>query len=153
MAKASRAGGRPTTYTKDMAAIICGRITDGESLRSVTRDEAMPASSTVFLWLSAHQEFSEQYTIACSARADAIFEESLEIADDGSCDYRIKPKEGGAELVVDQEHIQRSRLRVETRKWFVGKLQPKKYGDKLDLTADLKTTVSFLITNGPDPKA
>lgn len=123
--------GRPSDYNLETASEICARIASGKSLRSICDADDMPAASTVFLWLGAHKEFSEQYTRACSERADAIFEESLEIADDGSCDYRVKNGDHGPELVVDSEHIQRSRLRVETRKWFVGKLNPKKYGEKV----------------------
>ena len=53
--------GRPTTYNEEIASLICARMADGESLRSICRDDAMPALSTVFLWVSKHSEFSEQY--------------------------------------------------------------------------------------------
>lgn len=136
-------------YTPQMGAVICGRLADGESLRSVCRDKSMPASSTVFLWLAAHKDFSEQYAIACVERADAIFEESLEIADDGRNDWMIRQSEaekgGGVNTgwVLNGEHVQRSRLRVDTRKWFVSKLNPKKYGEKVNQEHSGKLTIGW----------
>ena len=74
--------GRPTTYNEVTAALICGRMANGESLRSICRDPKMPALSSVFLWLSKYPEFSEQYELAMASRADAVFEEMFDIAED-----------------------------------------------------------------------
>ena len=74
---------RPTDYNEETASIICGRMADGESVRSICRDESMPALSTVFLWVTKHPKFSEQYKLAMASRADAMFEEMFDIADDG----------------------------------------------------------------------
>lgn len=87
----------------------------------------MPAASTVWLWLARYKDFSEQYTRACDERAEAIFEETIEIADNSAGDITVD--EDGNEI-VNHENIQRSRLRVDTRKWFVSKLSPKKYSEK-----------------------
>ena len=117
--------GRPTTYNEEIASVICGRMANGESLRSVCRDEAMPALSTVFLWVSKHKAFSEQYTKAMAARADAWFEDIVDIADDSSNDY-IETEEGER---FNSEHVNRSRLRIDARKWMIARMLPKKYGD------------------------
>src|SRR5690606_8467561 len=102
---------------------------EGKSLRSICKEPDMPAASTVFLWLTQHEDFSEQYARAREAQADALFDEILEIADDTSQDFIAKGNPDGSETqVVDHEHIQRSRLRVDARKWMAGKLRPKKYG-------------------------
>ena len=106
------------------------RVAAGESLRSVSRDEMMPSLTTLNDWLHA-EEYAEQYARAREERAAAIFEECLEIADDAVGDMIADPETGEARL--NSEHVQRSRLRIDTRKWMVGKMQPKKYGDKLDL--------------------
>ncbi len=66
-------------------------------------------------------------------QADALFDEALEIADDASGDWSTD-KDG--KKTLDHEHVQRSRLRVDTRKWAAGKLAPKRYGDKLQHTGE-----------------
>ena len=66
-------------------------------------------------------------------QTDAIFDENLEIADDGRNDWMERHGDEEAGWVANGEHIQRSRLRIDTRKWMASKLAPKKYGDKLDL--------------------
>ncbi len=127
--------GRPSRYTADLAAEICRRLAEGETLRAICRDEAMPAISTVMGWLfnGKHEDFSEQYARARARQADALFDEALEIADDASGDWAVD-KDG--KKTLDHEHVQRSRLRVDTRKWAAGKLAPKRYGDKLQHTGE-----------------
>jgi hypothetical protein len=65
-------------------------------------------------------------------------DELLEIADDASNDFmERKGKDGEAVMVVDHDHIARSRLRVDTRKWLLSKALPKVYGDKLELAGSM----------------
>lgn len=125
--------GRPSEYSEEVALAVCARIADGESLRSVCRDEAMPAKSTIFKWLSQQQAFADQYARAMEARADAMFEDILEIADDSSGDRKVVGRDGEEREVCDTEFVQRARLRVDARKWMLGKMSPKKYGDKVAL--------------------
>lgn len=89
----------------------------------------MPSASTVFRWLSAQPAFQEQYALAREAQADTLFDEMLDIADDGSNDWMAdKEEEDGFRYNGDA--VQRSRLRIEARKWMAGKLRPKKYSDR-----------------------
>ena len=96
----------------------------------------MPDKSTVFDWLAKYPGFADQYAKAKEESADAHADDILEIADDGSNDWmeRNDPKNPG--WLVNGEHMQRSRLRVDTRKWIASKLKPKKYGDKLAVGGD-----------------
>lgn len=106
--------GRPTEYTQERADIVCARMATGESLRSICRDKTMPAESTVRLWAIDDREgFAAHYARAREAQVEALAEDLIEIADD---------KNGDAA---------RDRLRVDTRKWVLSKIAPKKYGDKL----------------------
>lgn len=90
--------------------------------------------------------FLEQYETARAIQADLMAEELIEIADDGTNDYMEKLLQSGETIeVVNTEHIQRSRLRVDTRKWVASKLKPKKYGEKLDLTSDNKALPTPII--------
>jgi len=110
---------------------IIFRIENGEPLRRILTDEGMPSTQTFYVWLEDSEDKSKRYAGACDIRAEVIFEDILNIADDVSKDYL---KRDGVE-VVNQEAIQRSRLRVDARKWVVSKLNPKKYGDKVDVTS------------------
>lgn len=125
--------GRPSLYTPEIAAEICKRMSDGESLRQVCRDEHMPHESTVRLWHVEDREgFSTQYARAREAQADRWAEEIIEIADDSTNDWmQIENARGRIIDVPDQEVLQRSKLRVDTRKWLMSKLLPKRFGDKV----------------------
>ena len=128
----NRSTGRPSSFSAKLGEVICARLADGRSLRSICADGDMPSATTVFRWLAdeKYSAFREQYTRAREAQADAIFDEILDIADDVANDTRKGPN---GEDLCDHEWISRSRLRVDARKWMAGKLAPKKYGDKLDV--------------------
>ena len=120
--------GRPSSHTSDLAGAICERLSQGESLRKICSGEDMPSKSTVMRWLAGNEEFRGQYARARDAQADYYAEEILEISDDGSHDT-YETEDG--RTVVNSEVVQRSRLRVDSRKWLASKLAPKKYGDKV----------------------
>lgn len=128
MAKA----GRPSSYSDEIAEAICARLAAGESLRSICRGDDFPSTQTVFSWFRKHPDFLDQYARAKNESADALVEEMLDIADDDTAD------------------TQRSRLRVDTRKWIASKLKPKKYGDRaeLEITGEnggpVRTVVEFV---------
>lgn len=130
--------GRPSEYTQETADAICEQLAIGVSLRTVCLQENMPAPATVFKWMRMHDEFLKQYARAKEESADALFEETIDIADNSTNDYMDKRFGETVARVVDQENIQRSRLRVDTRKWMMSKMKPKKYGEKLDMTSDGK---------------
>jgi hypothetical protein len=121
-------------YSEDIAARICAELVEGKSLRFICGADDMPSASTVFKWLSIFPVFAEQYARAREAQMEAMADEIVDIADDGTNDYAKKTRPDGSEYeAFDAEHVQRSKLRVDTRKWLMSKLAPKKYGEKLDL--------------------
>lgn len=137
--RAPRKGeGRPTIFTVKSAEEICKRLALGESLRTICKDEKMPDISTVMAWILDPEkaQFSEQYRRAREAQAENMFDEILEIADDGSNDYMTITKGDVTYNKEDTEVTNRSKLRVNARQWYLSKIVPKKYGDKLDLTTD-----------------
>lgn len=125
-----------TTYADEVALQICERLANGESLKAICEDEGMPARSTVFKWLAENKPFSDMYARAREEQADAIFDEIIEIADDGRNDWMERRGEEDAGWVTNGENIQRAKLRIDARKWMAGKLRPKKYGEKLELSGD-----------------
>ena len=120
------AGGRPSDYTQELADKICFQLASGLSIRTICKADDMPSGVTVYSWLRKFPQFLKLYEIARSDQADAIAEEAFEIADDSTNDYM--DREGKIQL--NAENVQRSRLRVDTRKWFASKIAPRKYGDK-----------------------
>jgi hypothetical protein len=136
-----------TTYTEEKALLICERLADGESLKSICEDESMPSKSTVFKWLSENATFSDMYARARETQADALFDDILSIADDARNDWMEKNFGEETRWVENGEAIRRSQLRIDARKWMAGKLRPKKYGEKLDINLD--GSVSFAISSEP----
>jgi hypothetical protein len=125
--------GRPSIYTKQIRDEICNRLALGESIRHITKDKHMPSSATIFNWLldADKRPFLEQYATARNIQAENMFEELNELADLSVHDIRGDDKS-------DNARVQARKLQVDTRKWFLSKVLPKKFGDKLDLTSDNK---------------
>lgn len=130
-------GGRPkgsNTFTTKTGEAICIRLAEGASLRSICEAKGFPAESTVRLWVlqNINPEFTAQYVRARELQAEKWADEIVDIADDGSNDYieRTRP-DGSTFEAVNSEHINRSRLRVDTRKWMLSKMLPKKYGERV----------------------
>lgn len=126
-------GGRPCEYTQEIADEICAQLAEGKSLRTVCKAESMPSVTTVFAWMRKFPQFLKQYEISKAESADYLAEDTLDIADDGSNDWMATNDPENPGYRANGEHIARSRLRVDTRKWIASKLKPKKYGEKLDI--------------------
>jgi hypothetical protein len=134
-----KAGRPPLEFDQEIADRICEGIADGKSLRSIVRDdETLPARSTIFKWLASNKSFADQYAKARESQADVLFEEILDIADESHTTEKMIGQGDDAEvaIVYDSVAVQRNRLRVDARKWMAGKLRPKKYGEKLELSGD-----------------
>ena len=110
-------------------------IENGKSLRKALATVKL-SSSTFFIWIDENENKSKQYARACEERAEALLDEMLDIVDDKSND--IIETDLGDGIIVEKpnnEVIQRSRLRYDARKWLISKLNPKKYGEKVDVTS------------------
>lgn len=124
--------GRPTDYAEELVREICGRIASGQSVATISKQSDMPASSTIYDWLAKYPEFAERYAKARENQADMFAEEILEIADTASNDWMESNDPDNVGYKLNGEAIQRSKLRIDTRKWLAGKLRPKKYGDSIN---------------------
>jgi hypothetical protein len=137
-------GGRPTKYSEELGNKLCSELALGQSLRTVCKSDDMPCVATVFNWFKLHEEFLEQYTRAKEESADALTDEMLDIADDASNDWmeKLDKEEQPMGYQLNGDHVQRSRLRIETRKWLASKLKPKKYGEKIqqEISGEVKFT-------------
>ena len=123
------AGGRPTKYNEKLAEEICSRLMLGQSLNEICRDPAFPVKLSVFKWLHKYPEFMNQYRHARQVQQETHLDEMLEIADDGTNDWMERNnRDGSPGWQLNGEHVQRSRLRVDTRKWVMERLAPKVFG-------------------------
>jgi hypothetical protein len=113
-----RGRGRPSKFSDALASAICARLSEGESLVRICEDRAMPARRTVLKWMSTDTNFCTSIARAREEQAEHLAEEIVTIAD--TCTDAHK-----------------ARLQIDARKWYASKLAPKKYGDKLDLSAHI----------------
>lgn len=117
------------TFTK-----ICEEIETGRSLRSILKeDENMPSSSTFFIWLKEDSQKSKRYELATDLRTDILFDEIIEIAYNTEEGTTTKETERGIEITTG-DMLGHRRLKIDALKWSLSKLNPKKYGDKIDMT-------------------
>lgn len=122
--------GRPTDYRDGLAELICDRIADGESLKSICAEDSMPGRSTVFRWLATHETFRDMYAHAREEQAETLADEIVGISDERETRI-VMAGEGEAVVVFDATAVARNRLRVDARKWVAAKLKPRKYGDRI----------------------
>lgn len=130
--------GRPSDYRDGLAELICERIADGESLKSICAEDSMPGRSTVFRWLATHETFRDMYAHAREEQAETLADEIVGISDEVCTTVRADKHgtrsdddEGNTEVVFDATAVARNRLRVDARKWVAAKLKPRKYGDRI----------------------
>jgi hypothetical protein len=126
----------PKPNLKDKIPEIITRMIEGESLRSICRSDGMPAVSTFFVWVSQDTELEKQYSAAIQLRADVYFEQMMDIADtpiEGEKTKTIDGPDGQKIEVTTGDMIDHRKLQVDARKWALARMNPKKYGEKVDL--------------------
>ena len=129
------------TFSKQLVDEICDRISKGETLTkicSTIKDHNGNRVLTfdVIRWLRSDQkrykEFQVDYKEARQIQYEIMADQIFDICDDNSKDFvEATDRNGEPYMKFDNEHYQRSRLRVDTRKWFLSKVLPKIYGDKV----------------------
>lgn len=163
------AGSRKTTHritsaTPDWDELIpriCGRIAEGESLRAIVRGGGVPALSTIMMHLTRDPAFRDAYDLARNIQAEGMADEIVDIADDARNDWMEVHGKNDTGWRVNNENVQRSRLRIDARKWVLSKLLPKKYGDLAGGGADtpneqakaLKELRDLMLNGKPDVDA
>lgn len=120
-------------FTEEIFAEICERMANGEGLRKICADPDMPSRSTFLRWVETDTGRQTKYAKAREALMDFYAEDIVTIAWDDSKDT-IKRKDKPD--LCNHEWIGRSRLKVDTLKFLMAKLHPKRYGDKLPETVE-----------------
>lgn len=128
-------------YSEELAEKICTRLASGESLISICKAEDMPGESRVRQWAVDNSEgFAVRYARARDMGLDHHADEILELADTSRIGTKSVTKPTGAEI-TEGDMVERSRLQIEARKWYLSKLAPKRYGDKLEVDHAIRVEI------------
>ncbi|HDJ9372813.1 DNA-binding protein [Escherichia coli] len=114
---AAKKTGRPHGYSEEKALEICELVSDGESINKISKMPGMPARSTILKWFRDVPEFSDMYIRAKEIGFEVLADEIIDLAD--------------APENIKKEELNRHHLMIETRKWLLAKLQPRKYGERV----------------------
>jgi hypothetical protein len=125
---------------------ICERIAEGSTLRDIAALADVGIGSV--MRYCEKPEHVEQYARAMAIRHDVMAESMLDIADEECTMVRSTKHpnakaddDGNLEVVFDSAAVARNRLRVDARKWYLSKLAPKKYGDRVAIGGDPENPV------------
>lgn len=119
-----------TWRTPEIAQTIIDGLSDGIPLRQLARLHGF-SKSAFYDWVNDDAEFAGRIARAREIGFDAIADEALEIADDATNDWMKRQRQDGMDDdVLNSEHVQRSKLRIDTRLKLLAKWDPKRYGDK-----------------------
>lgn len=121
-------------WTQEIEDEILDRIAKGQSVVDICDDDWLPSQRTLYRRLEADDEFRQRYARARDMQADTLFDEILQIADDGRNDWMERKSAENPGWVENGEALRRSEIRINARKWMAGKLRPKVYGEKIDHT-------------------
>lgn len=128
---------RATVFNQKIANEILARIANGQSVRLICEKAPSPTRTTFYKWIRENEQFRKDYEQAIELRSDHIAEEILQIADDRTDDYVQELGDNGLPVFIQNNvKVQRDRLRIDSRKWLLAKMSPKKYGDHLKVDAD-----------------
>lgn len=129
--------GRPSLYSDELAEKICHEFaTTDKGLREICEEEGMPEMRTIQRWITENESFRRKYAHARELQAEYLADQIIEIADDKHGDVMMI-KRGDEEVEAEnREFINRSRVKIDARKWKASKLYPKKYSERVDITSD-----------------
>lgn len=125
-------------YDKIFDEVINEIAEGGKSLRDALKQKMSP--SKFYDLLEEDKEKEKRYARACEERTELIADEIMEIADNRGNDI-VTLKDGRE--VVDNAVVQRDRLRIDARKWLLAHLNPKKWGDRIDVEHSGNVVLNF----------
>lgn len=130
-----KTAGRPSIFSDELAARICDELADGKSLVEICAAEDMPHRRTVLRWMESKPDFA---TLIARTRegpqADHLLE-SMSAIEKKVLEGTLDP--------------QAARVVIWSRQWRAGKLAPKKYGEKLELSGNPENPLKLLLSQLP----
>lgn len=134
---AKRPRGAQTKFSDALAAEIVERLGKGETMSSICSDAHTPSVTTVWNWCQSNVTFADSIARARDLGYDALADGALEIADDARNDWMLARDDQGEGYRINGEHVQRSKLRIWTRLQLLAKWNPKKYGERVAVDAQV----------------
>ena len=130
----SKRGQKPQPVPQDKADSLVEWITNGNTIAAWCRENGVGVS-TVYDWTYKDDEFAGRIAHARELGEEVIAQQCMEIADDARNDWMERQSADGDVIGQDfnKEHVQRSKLRIETRLKLLAKWNPKKWGEKQQL--------------------
>ena len=112
--------------------ILSAIATTPKSLKSICEDiESAPTAKTFWKWMETDEDLRERYARAKSAQLEVLADQLVDLADQDRVCEKVTIKADGSRVVVFLDQVERTRVQIDTRKWLLAKLNPKKYGDKI----------------------
>ena len=127
--RTSQGGNQSMPYDPALGERICAQVADGRTLADICSQDEMPSTFTLYKWLAASPAMAQSYARARDQCMDRWADEIIAIADDASGDY-YEDDQGNSKF--DNQNPQRSKLRIDTRKWVMSKIS-RRYADKVEI--------------------
>jgi hypothetical protein len=138
----------PAKYSPELCNTICEGLAEGKGMPEVCKALDLTVR-TVWNWLIKYPEFLEHYKLARDVQAEIWAAEVISIADDSKEDVKVVTRPNGTTYrQIDYENINRSRLRVDSRKWAASHAAPKKYGDRQQVEVSGGIDLASAIADG-----
>ena len=147
---------RPKKFTEEIAIEICSRISEGESLNSITRDAHIPNRNTVMRWFTQAEykvgdmTFDQLFIRARKEQAEYYAELINELAMNAEKDVIDYAKREDVDKRVISSIMQARRTKIDTLKWTSSKLKPEQYGDQMKVQGD--TNIQVVLKSFKDDK-
>lgn len=116
-------------YTPDLGNAVAITLVEFTLATAVVKHNLL-GRHVIMAWKMNNEDFAKMYETAMDMRADVQADEVIDIADDSENDWTTRTIAGREIRIIDREATERSKVRIDTRKWVAAKMKPKKYSDK-----------------------
>lgn len=139
-----------STFNQQDADTICYALAEGHSLLSICEAMGIPYG-TAYQWEKDNPEHAKNSARARELGCHYLADQCLKIADDSAQDFvtlaGFEPEDPAAPKAFNSEHVQRSKLRIDTRMRLIGKWLPKVYGERTTLAGDPEAPLAHTMTD------
>jgi hypothetical protein len=138
---------RPVAFTEELFIKLLDRLAQGETLVAICADQTMPTRQSLFQKLYKDENARELYYAAREMQMEAMAEEILELSDNAENDWSTDDR---GRRVANNDVLQRARLKVDTRKFIMAKMAPRRFGEKnfTEVSGDPNKPLTLTVVTG-----